>query len=109
MSDSHDPRLDPSSIKARYSDPALYAQIDPWHIFTATAIQSEIARVWHLLEVRTDSLILNAGAGGNNLDLLPDNTINLDLSAPRIKGSSHPIVATVEAIPLKNESIDIVV
>jgi SAM-dependent methyltransferase len=109
MSDSHDPRLDPSSIRARYSDPTAFAQIDPWHIFTANAIQREIARVWDLMEVRPDCVILNAGAGGNNLDLLPRNTINLDLSERRIKGSSHPVVGTVEAIPIKNESIDIVV
>lgn len=106
---SHDPRLDPSTIRARYSDPTTYAQIDPWHIFTANAIQCEIARVWSLMGVPTGFVILNAGAGGNNLDLLPDNTINLDLSERRIEGSTYPVVGTVEAIPFKNESIDIVV
>lgn len=109
MSDSHDPRLDPSAIRARYSDPTAFAEIDPWHIFTANAIQREIARVWRLMKVRPDCVILNAGAGGNNLDLLPEHTINLDLSERRIKRSSHPVVGTVEAIPVKNQSIDIVV
>jgi len=107
MQDSHDPRLDLSVVRTRYNDPLIYASADNWHRFTAEEIQREIGRLWDSILTRTDSVILNAGSGGNDLGLLPRNTINLDISERRIRTSSRPLVASVEAIPLKNESVDI--
>src|SRR5258706_2957962 len=109
MQDSHDPRLNPSEIRSRYNHPSWFRSIDTWHHFTAGEIRREIARFWDSLAIPRDSVILNAGAGGNNLDLLPDDTINLDISERRIQDSSRPVVGSAEALPLMDQSVDILV
>jgi SAM-dependent methyltransferase len=108
MQDSRDPRLRPSEIRSRYNHPSWFGSVDRWHRFTADEVRREIARFWVSITVPENCAVLNAGAGGNNLDLLPDNTINLDISERRIQSSAHPLVGSVEAVPLKNNCIDIV-
>jgi len=107
MQDSHDPRLSPSEIRSRYNHPSWFGSIDSWHRFTAAEIRREIARFWASTAIPGDCVILNAGAGGNDLDLLPDNTINLDISERRIQDSTRPVVGSVEAVPLRDQCVDI--
>ena len=108
MRKSHDPRLALSAIRARYNDPSKYTETDSWHLFTADEIRREVARYWNSICNGSESLILNAGAGGNDLSLLPPTTVNLDISERRISRSSRPLAASIEAIPLKDKTVDIV-
>jgi len=108
MQDSHDPRLSSSQVRSRYNHPSWFGSIDRWHRFTATELQREIAHFWKSMPIPADCAILNAGAGGNDLDLLPDNTINLDISERRIQSSTFPVVGSVEAVPFKDHCVDIV-
>ena len=106
MTNERDPRLELSAIRARYDDPAFFSTVDPWHHFTAAEIQREIATRWAYLPTGPDHIILNAGAGGNDFGLDPPVTINLDISPSRISLMLSPIVASVEAVPLSDGSID---
>lgn len=107
MQDSHDPRLSPSEVRARYNHPSWFGSIDRWHHFTAIEIRREITRFWDSIAIPSDCVILNAGAGGNDLELLPNNTISLDISERRIQCSTNPVVGSVAAVPLRNQCVDI--
>jgi hypothetical protein len=54
-------------------------------------------------------VILNAGAGKEDLGLHPSITINLDLPESRVRSLAHPRLATVEALPLADSSVDMIV
>lgn len=95
-----------SAVQARYDNPDHFQAIDRWHRYTAEVIRHEIRRAWNSLATRSDQVILNAGAGGNDLGLRPPPTINLDISAARLSSMPNPIVASVEAIPFPENSID---
>lgn len=106
MTNERDPRLELLAVRARYDDPTFFSAVDPWHRYTAAEIRREIARRWASLHTGADWIILNAGAGGNDLGLDPPSTINLDISPSRISSMLNPIVASVEALPLSDGSID---
>jgi len=101
-----DPRLEPQAVRARYNDPVAYAEVDQWHKFTEQQLRLEVARSWSSLRIRDGQSILNAGAGGNDLGLHPPPTISLDISEIRIAHSPNPVVASIEAMPLANQTVD---
>jgi len=101
-----DPRLEVTAVRARYDDLTFFGTVDAWHLFTAKEIQKEIASVWPTLPTGSGRVILNAGAGGNDLGLVQPATINLDISPTRISSMPNPIVASVEALPLSDGSVD---
>lgn len=109
MTNERDPRLKISAVRARYDDLTFFSALDPWHRFTAAEIRREIASHWRSLPTKPEHTILNAGAGGNDLGLDPPATINVDISPSRLASMPNPIVASVEALPLSNSSVDTVV
>lgn len=109
MAEKKDPRLEISAIRARYNDPVRYIKIDKWHLFTATEIRRQIANYWNSLPTQSDYIILNAGAGGHDLDLFTSTTINLDISETRIASLPHPLLGSIEALPLAGCTVDIIV
>ena len=104
-----DPRLQMPAIRERYNDPTRFTPIDSWHLFTAAEIRREISQSWDSLHTQPGQLVLNAGAGGNDLGLCPPTTINLDISEKRIAGMSHPVAASVEKLPIADSTISIVI
>lgn len=109
MTNTTDPRLDVSAIRARYNDLSNYVKIDKWHLFTATEIDREIVSYWNSLSDRSAYLVLNAGAGGHDLDLTASTTINLDISETRLAPLPHPLLASVENLPLADASVDAII
>jgi ubiquinone/menaquinone biosynthesis C-methylase UbiE len=106
---SRDPRLESSAVRERYSDPNLYTGIDSWHRFTSTVVRREISRRWSELSTGPGRVILNAGAGNNDLGICPPTTINLDISETGLQQLPNPLVASVEAIPLGDETVDSII
>jgi len=104
-----DPRLEMQAVRARYNDPHRYELIDVWHRFTAIAIYNEVSSSWPSLRTQAGHVILNAGAGGNDLGVCPSTTINLDISEARLLSLPQPVQASVEALPFVNASIDTIV
>ena len=109
MIQSDDPRLALAAIRSRYNNPTTYAAADEWHRFTATRIRQEIARSWPHLPTQKGHVILNAGAGDNDLGLCPSWTINLDISEARIAHLSRPIAASIEALPFPDGIVDTII
>jgi SAM-dependent methyltransferase len=104
-----DPRLERAAVQARYNDINRYCTIDPWHSFTAAVVQQELETHWRSLTSTPKRAILNAGAGGKALNLRPCTTINLDISARPISHMPRALVASVEALPFTNDTLDAVV
>lgn len=108
MNKSEDPRLEMSAVRARYDDLTHFSVIDRWHRYTEDVVRQEITKVWDSLQLRAGHMILNAGAGGNDLGLTPPPNISMDISPARISSMPNPVVASVEAIPFREDSMDIV-
>ncbi len=109
MTKNHDPRLETSAVRARYSDPTAYTVSDSWHDHTWEKVRREIARSWDSLPTRPEHVILNAGAGNNDLGLCPPTTINLDISETGVSALPNPLIASIEDIPLEDGSVDTVI
>lgn len=109
MTKNYDPRLEISAVRARYSDPMAYTVSDSWHDHTGKEVRREIARSWNALPTRPEHVILNAGAGDNDLGLCPPTTINLDISETGVLSLHNPLVASIENIPLEDSSVDTVI
>lgn len=109
MAKNHDPRLETSAVRARYGDPSAYTVTDSWHDHTGEEVRREIVRSWNALPTQSEHVILNAGAGDNDLGLFPPSTINLDISETGVLSLHNPLVASIENIPLEDGSVDTVV
>ena len=103
------PRLETSAVRARYSDSLAYSVTDSWHDHTGEEVRREIVRSWNALRSRPEHVILNAGAGDNDLRLCPSTTINLDVSEAGVLSLHNPLVASIENIPLEDSSVDTVI
>jgi SAM-dependent methyltransferase len=109
MAGNRDPRLESAAVRERYSDPELYTGIDSWHRFTSAVVRREISRRWSKLPTGPGRVILNAGAGNNDLGICPPTTINLDISETGLRELPNPLVASIEEIPLGDETVDTIV
>jgi SAM-dependent methyltransferase len=105
---SRDPRLDMLAVRARYNDPLWFSEPDKWHLYGDTEIRRELANYWESLPT-SGRVILNAGAGGHDLGLDTAITINVDISEARLYALPNPLLASVEALPLADNTIDIIV
>jgi SAM-dependent methyltransferase len=103
-----DPRLDPEAVRRRFRSVQGYKDIDQWHRFTADRIRREVRLLWERLQITDDSVVLNAGAGNNDLGVCPPKTIHLDVSASGIELLPNGIVGNVESLPLKQHAVDLI-
>ena len=108
MTQWQDSRLQMSAVRARYNDPTNYTREDGWHRLTGIEIQRQMTYFWQS-KGKADWLVLNAGAGDFKLALQTDKVINLDISETRVSVQRNPVVASVEAIPLPDNRVDVLV
>src|SRR5579871_2233567 len=108
MVQQKDPRLKTATVRARYDNPANYKWEDPWHNFTGAEINHYVTQ-FCLRHLRSEHVVLHAGAGDIELKLGTRREINLDISETRVARQQNAIVANVEELPLSNRSIDIVI
>lgn len=106
---TYDPRLESAAVRERFSDPTVYSWADDWHRFTAARIRREVADFLGTLLAEPGRVILNAGAGNNDLGICPPSTINLDISESGVSGLPNPVIASVEDIPLPTATVDTVI
>jgi len=106
MARLEDPRLTMAAVRARYNDPATSE--DSWHRFTGGETHRQIVRFWQS-HSGPDQVLLNAGAGNVELGLHAATTINLDISETRVSKLKTRVVGSVEAIPLSDNAVDVIV
>lgn len=107
--DEADSRIELETVIERYRSISRYSLTDEWHEYTASRIRHELSRRWSRLRTQPGHAILNAGAGNSDLGVCPPWTLNLDISEAGVALLPNPIVATIEQIPLPNESVDTIV
>jgi SAM-dependent methyltransferase len=105
----YDERLAPEAVRQRYQSQQAYDRSDPWHRFTAETIRREVSRIWGGLNLTPEAVVLNIGAGNNDLGVCPPSAIHLDISEAGLAAFERRIVASVEAIPIEDESVDIAI
>jgi SAM-dependent methyltransferase len=109
MQEDRDSRLEVEAILERYSNLNSYEKTDAWHEFTSARIRDELQRRWSKLQTSPRDVILNAGAGNNDLGICSASALNLDLSDAGVSRLPNPIVASIEDIPLPDESVGAII
>jgi len=97
-----------AAVRARYNDLANYKWEDNWHRYTGIEIQRQITQFCYS-QIQPQRVVLNAGAGDTKLDLVADLIVNLDISEARVSRQQTPLIASVEAVPLSDETVDTVI
>ena len=90
-----------------YKDKNPWPDADEWHKYTFVTIHKIVSNFLKKYSQK-NMLILNAGSGGTNYPHNGD-LIHLDIVDSQIKQYSNYIVASIENIPLADNSIDIVI
>jgi SAM-dependent methyltransferase len=106
MPPPYHPRLTPTVVKSRF-DGFSAADDDAWHSHTAAVIRREITLWRRDLFGDSSARVLNAGSGGDDLNVCPPSTVNLDISHLRLKGASMAVAGSIEQLPLASGTVDV--
>ena len=82
---------------------------DKWHWVTHQMIKSFISESLKNIPNSYLFKVLNAGSAGNNYELIETNTIHLDIAKNKIADLTNAILSSIEDIPVRNESFDLIV
>lgn len=85
------------------SSNTAWPEHDTWHSYTHKTIDNYVSAV--LASTEPTEKILNAGAGGTTYQTRGE-VWNMDIAENLIRGLSHPIICSIEDIPLENQFFD---
>lgn len=96
------------AAQERYaSGSAVWSQSDKWNWIKRAGIESFCRSA--LEDLPSDAAVLNAGAGSQLYDWMPDQAINLDRFAEQVRQLPNPVVAELEALPFEAAAFDLIV
>lgn len=84
----------------------IWRNNDDWHYYTKTQIDKFIKRY---ARTTANSLVLNAGSGGTKYDYTDGIFTHLDIAEKRIESLPNHIIASVEKIPVSDNTFDCVI
>lgn len=98
------PEFDLNKIKEFYNRiPEIWAADDVWHTYS----HHELERYIHsYLTMFKDTVVLNAGSGGNDYGISCQKMYHIDIAEEKIKNCENHIVASIEKLPFPDESFD---
>jgi ubiquinone/menaquinone biosynthesis C-methylase UbiE len=103
-------QIDPTEVAKKYNlIDKVWDTNDKWHVVTHNMIKNFIWNVVLELTGWRNFKILNAGSCGYSYDLNEDNIIHIDIAGDKLRNFKKSITASVEAIPLPNHSVDVVI
>lgn len=89
-------KLDQDKIKTFYENiPNVWPENDEWHKYSKETIHNYLSK----FQIAQNSVVLNAGSGGNDYNLLCD-MYHIDVAANKIQHLPKHLVSSVENIPL---------
>lgn len=96
------------AAQERYaSGGAVWSQSDKWNWIKKASIESFCRSA--LEDFPSGAAVLNAGAGSQLYDWMPDQAVNLDRFAEQVCQLPNPVVAELEALPFEAAAFDLVV
>jgi len=104
-------KLDVASVADAYNNlNHIWSRKDKWHYHTYKSISIFIEKIFskHIKKEDKEITILNAGSGGNEYNLKSKKHIHIDLAKKNIIKKKYYIVGSIEDIPLKKETIDLI-
>lgn len=79
---------------------------DPWHTYTHNYVTQKVQA--YLQALSSDSIVLNAGAGDTRY-YSPAMIYDVDIAENKLKDSQHPVVASIERLPFKDNFFNVVI
>lgn len=101
-----DAEMQLTKIANKYNDREIWSTSDKWHTYTHNIIDSYVNEAFNKLSLNNYSIVLNAGSGGNNYGINSMKMIHVDIAKEKIKKYPNYILASVEKIPIRNNSVD---
>lgn len=95
-------------MRERCGDPDRLSRRDGRHLFLAAETRREVLKFCKSRDLQTDLVTLSVEAE-DDLELRHSISFNLDISEGRIRPLEHQGVATVEALPLADSSVDMII
>jgi SAM-dependent methyltransferase len=106
-----DNSIEPGDVKSRAKSAydatqVIWPQTDKWSSHTKKVLEEVVRRIIP----RNESIILNAGCGGNDYDIGQTTPIcaNLDISFRQCQDVRQSVVADIESIPFTDGVFDVV-
>lgn len=99
--------IDPNEVKKLYNSmEEIWPTDDKWYQYTYKRIKNFLTRWENKLGFNESTLILNAGSGGNTYGIKGIHT-HVDISEKHLKYVDNAILASVEDIPISDNSFDV--
>lgn len=99
--------IDQKHVQTKYNNiDEIWSKDDSWHFYTFKKISNFIKIVFESFHIRKDFILLNAGSAGNEYNINCNKHIHIDLAEQKINTKDHFLVASIENIPLEEDSVD---
>lgn len=76
---------------------------DSWHVYSKKIINEYISKKKNVF---SNTIVLNAGSGGNDYDISCKKMYHVDIAENKIKHLNNAVVANVEKLPFENNFFD---
>lgn len=94
-------------VKRMYNEMnEIWPKDDKWYRYTYSQISSFLKDVTQKYSVSDETLVLNAGSGGNTYDI-PGVHYHVDIADEKIKNIPNAYVGNIENLPFPEEMFDI--
>ena len=93
---------------ANYKQSEPWPDNDVWHHYTSDSIHKYVQNYLDKLLLTTDNILLNAGCGKTSY-VTSANVIYMDIIKEYIDAFENYLVASIEKIPLKENTIDCII
>ena len=102
-----DRNIDINEVKKLYDKMStIWPKDDKWYSYTYKKIQEFLKKWEKKLKLDDTIQILNAGSGGNTYGI-KGHHLHLDITSKHIQANQDSIIASIEKMPLANNSFDL--
>jgi SAM-dependent methyltransferase len=102
-------KIDQEEVAKKYNSiENVWEKEDKWHWITHNAISAFVLKISQAIPGWNDLKILNAGSCGYSYGLKEDNILHIDIAGEKLTHLKQSIIASVESIPLPDQSLDVI-
>lgn len=86
----------------------IWNKNDHWHQYTIRVIDAFVKEAISKINITDQTVILNAGSGGNTYGIAEQNQIHVDVAGSKIDQLPKHIIADIQNLPIEDASVDII-